>query len=320
MKFTVHLFLLTLALSLCATARAQSSTAELENLFIEANNRRAEYIQSFRNLIAEEAKTIETFDENGQLERRRVVVSDLIVYEARQKVGELREYRNVRTVDGKEIEKRDKRAVRLFEKLADADSLEEELERIGKESLRYDVGISYNGFTLFQAGILADNVRSSFVFEIAGGETMDGGETIVLNFRQASANPNLNVQIKAPDYMKLETPLYRGTLWLDARSKKIRQLRQELIGISPLVAEPLIILREEFFYRPADDFKILLPTKIVIENFGFKVTKSVRMLLQKNVKVKLDTFLKTRYALEYKNFKRFDVKAEAETKSPQNQR
>jgi hypothetical protein len=324
MKLAVSLFLLTLVFSLCSDARAQSSPAaaaaeaELENLLIEAEKQTRKYIENFRNLTAAETKTIETLDENGRIEKRRLILSDLIIYETRKNPGGLREYRNVRAVDGKEIENRDKRAAELFEKLTDADSFDEEIRRIERESLRYDSDASYNGFTLTQGIFLQANLRPSFAFEIVGGETVDGSETIVLNFRQAAANPSINFKIDAPDFLKFEPFLFRGTIWLDAKSKKIRRARQEIIGNSPLLTEPFVFARQEFFYRPIDEFEIFLPVRMIFETFNFKAGKSVRRLLKENSRIKPDAYVKTRYALEYKNFKRFDVKVEAETKTTEN--
>src|SRR5262245_24736678 len=65
---------------------------------------RDEYVNAFRNLVAEETKTIEVFHASGEVEKRREIVSDLVVYSAARGGREVAtEYRDVRSVDGRAV-------------------------------------------------------------------------------------------------------------------------------------------------------------------------------------------------------------------------
>ena len=105
---------------------------ELQKFLDEANEKTFAYSQTFKNLFPEESKTIETFDKNNVSEKKRLILSELIIYEptAEPKNSSLEEFHNVREVDGKPMKNRDRRALKLFEKLSDTDSFEKELDKI----------------------------------------------------------------------------------------------------------------------------------------------------------------------------------------------
>jgi hypothetical protein len=90
------------------------------------------YTARFKNLAAEETKTAEVYDQPGKLSGRRRIVSDLIVYQSQRDPAALAEYRNVREVDGVPVSGREQRVVKLFERLAKADSVGKELDRINR--------------------------------------------------------------------------------------------------------------------------------------------------------------------------------------------
>ena len=105
---------------------------------------------AFLNLVAEETKVIETFDSSGRLNKRHEIVSDLLVYQSPRSSGEQRnELRDVRSVDGKPVNNRDKRILDLIRQAAKTDSVEKELARIARESQRYDGDCSVDNTTAY---------------------------------------------------------------------------------------------------------------------------------------------------------------------------
>ncbi|MEO7192111.1 MAG: hypothetical protein ABI051_13750 [Vicinamibacterales bacterium] len=82
-----------------------------------------EYQKAFRNLVAEETLTIEVYRASGELEKRRQIVSDLLVYHSsRDGSDATTECRDVRSVDGKAVAKHGERALKLFVNASKADS------------------------------------------------------------------------------------------------------------------------------------------------------------------------------------------------------
>src|SRR5262249_35837200 len=112
--------------------------AELEVLLTTARDNVASFPAVFKDLAAEETKTVEIYEKPGALSGTRRIVSDLIVYQSQRDPAVMTEYRNVREVDGVAVSGRDDRAIKLFERLAKADSITKELNRIHREGSRYD--------------------------------------------------------------------------------------------------------------------------------------------------------------------------------------
>jgi hypothetical protein len=77
---------------------------DLDQLLDRYFARRDEYLLTFRNLVAEETKLLEVFRGSGEVDKRREIVSDLLVYRASGGGKEtVTEYRDVRSVDGKAV-------------------------------------------------------------------------------------------------------------------------------------------------------------------------------------------------------------------------
>lgn len=96
-------------------ARTQTSGAmcapaapdDVAQLIVRFRAKADEWRLTFRNLVAEETKTIELFRASGSVEKRRQIVSDLVVYHSSRHGKEATtEYRDVRSVDGKAVRDR----------------------------------------------------------------------------------------------------------------------------------------------------------------------------------------------------------------------
>lgn len=281
----------------------QSSSAstvtpeQLGRLLDSAFLRTMDYTASFRDLTAEEKQTVELYDTRGLLIRQRTIVSDFVVYQSRFDKGVTAEYRNVREVDKVQVPGREERVLRLFRKLASSNSVGQEMELISDEASRYNLNYSIQGYTLKEGLALQKEVRGVFAFEVAGSEKIEGHDTVVVKYRQRAQSPQLKVDLRLPSLPKESASFYRGRLWLDARTAQIWREERELVLELPKIKEPLVLIRQEFFYSPSQ-FDILVPRRITLTTLG---------------SVKLDgnrvaaSTLGGRMIFEYGPFSRFNV-------------
>jgi hypothetical protein len=241
--------------------------SELERLLDAAFLRTTEYTASFKDLTAEEKQSVELYDANGKLIRKREIVSDFVVYQSRFDKGVTAEYRNVREVDKVPVPGREERVLKLFKKLASSSSVNQELELISDEASRYDLNYSIQGYTLKQGLPLQKEVRDAFAFELVGSEQVDGHDALVIRYTQRRPSPQLKVDLKFPGLPKVSESFYQGKLWLDARTAQIRREERELVFKLAKIEEPLVLIRQEFYYT-ASQFEILTPSRITLTTLG----------------------------------------------------
>jgi hypothetical protein len=247
-----------------AAATDDAATAELIG---RAGARTREYRERFKDLTAEETQRVEEYGPEG-LKRRREVVSDLIIYQSQLDGSSMFEYRNVRAVDGKPVAGRDRRVEQLFGRLARADSRKKELERIRRESRRYDLDYSFYGMTLDQGWPLGERLSPSFRFTVAGGDRIDGHDVVVVRYEQVSQTPELNIKFSSlPERLKGAEPLHRGRLWLDRDTARLRREERELTIRHALLPAPLTMIKYEFDYADSR-FDILTPTRITVSTYN----------------------------------------------------
>src|SRR5262245_46627073 len=125
--------------------------AQLEELLDKASALSDKYKTLFRDLTAEEKRVFELYKNTGELNTRRQTVSDLIVYSSQRDPNQVAEYRNIREVDGKPVKKQLERVEKLFDRVSKADSPGKELDRINRESARYDLDTRFTGYTILNA-------------------------------------------------------------------------------------------------------------------------------------------------------------------------
>jgi hypothetical protein len=259
------------------------------------------YSEEFKNLLAKETKTVRTFDKKENVKKERVIVSNFLVYQFLKGTGEITEFRSVLSVDGKVVSDVEKRAIELFERVSKSSTTASELERIQKESLRYDDEIQISGLTLFQGIALDERVRDSFLFEIVGREMLAGTEAWKVQYRQIKDTDLIRISDKPGGPAVLEydfdlgdlkhvSPRLRGTLWIDAKNYQIlREVRE--LAIKPDGFEaPVVIASNAFEYSPGE-FGIYTPRRIVHSQFR------VDPKIQRGVK-------EVEYLFEYSDFTR----------------
>ena len=174
------------------------------------------------------------------------------------------EYRDVKSVDGKPVKKREARLVNLLTKSAKADSVKKELDRIQRESTRYDLGNSFYGMTLNQGLPLAEKAREVFQFKLAGREQVNGHDAIVVDYHQVSPIPDFKSDLRAlPPPLKGAEVVFRGRLWLDAETAQIRREVRDLTLRLPSLSHLLVLYSFDLGYADSR-FGFLTPKRIVI--------------------------------------------------------
>jgi hypothetical protein len=301
-----YILLITALTSILVGARAvgQAPTAgEVDQWIARYKVTGDEYAKVFLNLVAEETKVIETFDSTGRLSNRREIVSDLLAYQSpRSAEGATAELRDVRSVDGKPVKNRDKRILDLVRQVGKTDSVEKEIERINRESHRYD-GKYRDMYTTVYPGSV--KFRDKFRFEWVGRDRIGGNEVVIIDYREMGSNPIASFWKQ----MGFSTVFSRGRLWLDATTAQLRQERYELAGIHPAVSEPVTLLRLRRENTNGDySLGILTPQRIEIEHFFPPKTR-------KNLPPAFD--LVNRSTLTYGRFRRFDVTAQQTIAPPE---
>jgi hypothetical protein len=264
----VFVSLMSVSISLAQQApQPQSDQAELNELIRRAAIRINEYKTGFKDLTAEEEQTIEEYDGKGKLKTQRRIASDLFIYQSQMDPSKMVEYRDVKAVDGVAVKKREERLVSLLNRSAKADSVKKELDRITRESKRYDLNYSFYGWTLHQGTPLYENTRGSFQFKLAGREQINGHDAIVLEYRQVSDNPGLAMKLSSlPSNLKGAWTRYQGRLWLDAATAQIRREVREMTMEHPSLTRSLVIIRYDLNYSDSR-FGFLTPKRIEISSY-----------------------------------------------------
>ncbi len=275
----------------------QLDPAELKELIRSASLSISEYKARFINLTADEDQKVEEYDGEGKLKRQRRIVSDLIIYQSQLDTSLTAEYRNVREVDGGAVTKREERLVSLFKRLGKADSVKKELDRISRESQRYNHKYSTSGLTLNQGELLHESVRAAFQFAVVGREQVNGREVIVLQYQQVAQSPGVTIKLSLPSALKGGEPLYRGRLWLDAKTAQIRREERELTLRLSSLNHPLILWKFEFEYVDSS-FGILTPRRIVWSSYDNGRTGANKLP---------ELLLGGKVTFEYSSFHSFDV-------------
>ena len=284
----------------------QLNSAELQELIRRAGLIVSEYRAKFKDLTADEEQKVEEYDGEGKLKRQRRIVSDLIIYQSQLDTSLTAEYRYVREVDGVAVAKREERLVNLFNRLAKADSVKQELDRISRESRRYDHRYSFYNLTLNQGLFLDESLLSSFQYTDAGRERINGRDVIVLQYQQLAQSPGITTKLSLPSMLKGAEPLYRGRLWLDAETAQLWREERELTLRLSSLNHPLILMRFEFKYV-GSSFGILTPQRIVWSTYDNGRTGANKMP---------ELMLGGKVTFEYSSFRRFNVSSPDATLNP----
>lgn len=244
----------------------------LETILTEAEKQMQKYQEVFKNLIAVETKTTETYSGDGEAKNQTVVESNFLVYQSSKDNKVTSELRNVTKVDGKPIPDSQTKSDQFFAELGKEKTLESELKKIQKESTKYDKDIEALGLTLNEGIILSGNLRPYFDFTLQGTEDYQGSQVYVVGYQQtkkspyvtlngsasSSNEPNLDFNFSLPGSLKKSDALLRGKLWIDAQTFQIRREEREL---TVQTGSPVVLLTNVFEYQPSE-YEILVPKQI----------------------------------------------------------
>ncbi len=275
-----------LILLVCAvfTSAQDENQPSLETILKNADEKTENYREEFKNLLAQETKTFEIFDKNGNLKKSSVVESNFIIFQSAKNQKVASEYRDVYKVDSKVISDNQTRANELLTQLTKSDSVEQELKKIQKESLRYDKNLEVTGLTLYQSPILEQYERPYFNFKLAGREKFNNAEVFIVEYQQTKPSPyiiindesiaektledslSLSFNLDLPKSVGRSDVLLRGKLWIDAKTFQLWREERELTAQSE---SPLVILKTDFEYQPSE-FGILVPKNITLLQYRFK--------------------------------------------------
>jgi hypothetical protein len=246
-------------------AQPEVESAELKDLIRRAG-RVTEYKTGFKDLTAEEEQRTEEYDDKGKLEKQRRIAADLFIYQSQLDPAEMFEYRDVKSVDGVAIKKREARLVSILTKSAKADSLRKEFDRVSRESRRYDLRNSFYGMTLYQGLPLEEKARQAFQFKLTGREQINGHDAMVVEYQQVSPIPDMTIKLSLPPQLKGAEVFHRGRLWLDAETAQIRREVREVTLRLPSLSHPLVLYRFDLNYADSR-FGFLTPQRIAITLF-----------------------------------------------------
>lgn len=277
---------------------------EVLNKFLSAARQRAEeYNTLFRDLATEEKRTSIPFKKSGEEDKHREVNCEFVVYQSRIEPDLAFEYRSAKSVDGKLVSGQEKRVMKLFEDLTRAETALKERTMINKESFSHDkIGFVFYGTVIYQWRELMENALNSVEIEYAGTEKIDGQETAVLNFQQASRDERLE-WLTPPGFKGLGQRV-RGRLWLDARTAQIRRAERELRLIVPGAPNPVKLWKQTFDYANSE-LGILVPKKFVYDYF---------FDFRPKIDGGVESFQTGRLISEFGTFQRFTVSSSEQEK------
>jgi hypothetical protein len=297
--------LLIVALSVIAFGQTPTMTptntmqqsVSLETILSEAEKQAQNYQLEFRNLLADETKTFETYNKNGEVKDKDVVESTFLVYQSSRNEKVSSELRNVVRVNGNAVPDSQKRSEQLLGELQKQTTLEKELQKLQSEGARYDKTLEINGMTLSEAVVLSNNLRPFFDFQLQGRENFKSREVYVVNYRQTRKSPyvslntkdarpgelSLNFDLSLPGSLKKADAFLRGKLWIDANTYQIWREERELTVQDP---NPVVLLTTVLEYQMSD-YGILVPKQISLETNTVK-KQSNQYTAVKDMRVNFD--------------------------------
>jgi hypothetical protein len=278
----------------------------LETILTEAEKQTLIYRNNFNNLLAEEIKTFEDFDKNGEIKKTRRIESNFLVYQSVKLPEANTEYRNVTKVDGKPIGNAEKRAEDFFKDVLNSSSSEKELEKIQKESSRYDTNLEIKGLTLHQAPVLASHIRAGLNFTLAGEETLENRSVYVIDYIQNNKIPYvvfdnskttpgklfLRYSLDLPKQFRKNEPFLSGRLWIDKETFQVLAEQRNVSVRLENKSEPVTVMAMSFNYQ-FSELGVLTPKKIVLTDYNIRIRKDEFSVAKGNIA----TFEYTKFSL-----------------------
>lgn len=295
------------------TPQISPAPASLDMILGEAERQTARYKENFSNLLAEEIKTFEDYKKDGSIDETRRVESNFLVYQSVKNPGATVEYRNVTKVDGDPVGNAEKRAEEFFNDVLKSGSAEKELEKIQKESSRYDRNLDIKGLTLNQAPVLAEHIRPFLDFRLAGEENIEGRDAYLVEYAQKTKSPYIIFDddderpdrlyliyfLDLPKRFRRSEPVLSGRLWIDKETFEVLGEQRNVLVRPEGGQKPFAVMEMNFTYQ-FSELGALTPKKITLTDY--------------NIRTKGDDFTVTvdnRAVFEYTKFTRSDVEVKS---------
>lgn len=319
-KILFAIFVLTAVSAVGQISPTPSPTpVSLGTILSEAEKQTVQYKQNFTNLLAEEIKTFDDYKKDGSIDKTRRIESNFLVYQSVKNPGAVVEYRNVTKVDGEPVNNVERRAEEFFNDVLRSDSAAKELEKIQKESTRYDKNLVIKGFTLNQAPVLDGNIRPFLDFRLVGEDIFENREVYVIDYKQKTRSPyiifnddnqdpkglHLRYFLDLPKQFRQSEPFLSGRLWIDKEFFQVLGEQRNVMVRPQNGQKPFAVMETSFIYQYSD-LGYLTPKKIILTDY--------------NIQTKGDEFTVTidnKATLEYTKFTQSNVEVKSgEVKSP----
>ena len=180
-----------------------------------------------------------------------------------------------------------------------------------EESLRYDLDIFVNGFTLFRSVELDERLRPFFEYKLEGKETIGGSEAYVISFRQTMECPFISVNKKSNSQEVKRSLTYdihlkdnvdynerlSGRFLIDASNFQVWR-EERVMTLRPDGFDRRVSLDENVFEFQKSEFGIFTPRKITHTQYDFKQkqqtsVKDVRVIFEYGKFTKPDVEVKS---------------------------
>ena len=195
--------------------RQQNRDPTLKALLASA----ATYVQGYRklcrDLVAEERMVQKEYDRKGKLKNERRFVSDYLFVTIPSNPNWTVEFRDVVSIDGKAVPRKNQRLVELFQK---SSSAFEEARKVTRESTKYNLGRQrISNMVNFCLSFLSPQFQPVIDYEFAPHENPQESDRIVLQFRELTDQTALRAV--TPQGRK---PIYsQGRIWLSKPDSKV---------------------------------------------------------------------------------------------------
>jgi hypothetical protein len=273
-------------LTLGASAPAQVSPQDV--VLARAATYVGRFVEVFSNLVATEKYLQDVRPANTMLRLRsrpgpgshRELESDFLLLNVGGPL-EWRPYRDVYRVDNKPVRDRDDRLTRLFSE--PATTRLEQAARIAQESARHNIGLAARTVNTPVLALLLhqEHVQHRFDFKVAGRD----GRNVIVEYDE-EFRPTIIRGTRSMDDADLPAS---GRFWIDGETGRVARSTLR-------VAHGEMRTQLTTTYRDDERFGIAVPTEMKEEvEFGRTLTTGTAT---------------------YGNFRRFEVKTEAETTEP----
>ena len=239
----------------------------LQQIISQATKQCNTYNQVFRDLSSEETRTSELMD-GDKIKQKKVVATELVVYQSRLSQQIAYEFRNAKVVNNKELKVDEKHLEKLFKKLTAAKETRQELEILNNEGFQHDleIGGHFYGLTLFQWREVMDWALPDVGYELIGREKIDGKDVIAVYFEQLRTNKNLEWNLPKNAGLSKHAQKTVGFLYLDASNFQIRRAIRELHLLAPGEKQHFRVWKQTMNYKPSN-YGIMVPSEFVAEYF-----------------------------------------------------